>query len=140
MNSPLTTSRSDLFGAFASGLCLIHCALTPLLFAARPMIDSAIDAHGYGHTHGPVFWWMFDFVFLGLSFIAVYFSTRQSGHKLYKTLLWLFFVVFAAGLLSELVHFEMGIWLMYTGSIGLVITHIKNYRFCKQCQLNNPEV
>ena len=29
------TTKSDLWGAFASGLCLIHCLATPFIFLAQ---------------------------------------------------------------------------------------------------------
>ena len=130
MNLLSKTYSSDILGAFASGLCAIHCAITPLFFAARPILEST---HA-GHHHGNGFWSSLDYIFLVLSFFAVWFSARHTSKKALKWILWLAWLVFAVGLFSELFHFSSGIWLMYTGSFALVIAHIQNYRFCKRCK------
>ncbi|MEM6722874.1 MAG: MerC domain-containing protein [Bacteroidota bacterium] len=123
--------RSDVLGALASGLCAIHCTLTPLIFAAQPMIEGAVGEH----AHGSSFWAAFDYIFLALSLLAVWFSARHTHHKNIKWILWISWFVFAIGLLSEPFHLPFGKWLMYGGSISLVITHLQNYRYCR----NNHE-
>lgn len=121
---------SDLFGATVSGLCAIHCTLTPLFFAARPLLQNSAEAH----AHGSAFWASLDFVFLVLSLIAVWFSSRHTSHKNIKWILWIGWIFFAAGLLLEQLDFSAAIWLMYIGSITLIITHVQNYRYCKRCK------
>jgi len=119
--------QSDILGALASGLCAIHCTLTPILFAAQPVIEGAVGEH----AHGSVFWAMFDYIFLVLSLVAVWFSARQTDHQKIKQILWISWAVFAFGLLSEPLHIPFGKVFMYAGSIALVITHIQNYRYCR---------
>ena len=127
MNQLKKLDYSDWLGAATSGLCAIHCMLTPLFFAAKPVLEST----GVEHAHG--LWGMLDFVFLILSLLAVWFSARHTTHSTLKWVLWFAWGVFAVGLLSE--SFAFGKWLMYAGSITLVIAHIKNHRHCQQCKL-----
>lgn len=123
------STYSNLLGAVASGLCVIHCAVTPLLFVAKPMLEEATSEHE--HLHGSPFWAAFDYIFLLLSFIAVYYSVRHTSHRSLKWVLWVSWVVFAAGILFEVFHLPYGHWLMYSGSIALVIGHLMNYRHCQ---------
>ena len=123
-------NRSDLLGAAASGLCAIHCTLTPLFFAAKPVLDGALGEH----AHCTGVWAVFDYVFLVLSLAAVWYSARHTNLASIKWILWIAWVVFAVGLLAEPLNFSHGKWLMYTGSIALVITHIQNYRHCQNSE------
>lgn len=45
-------NRSDLLGVAASGLCAIHCTLTPLLFAAKPLLEGTVGEHAHGVASG----------------------------------------------------------------------------------------
>jgi len=123
------SSYSNLLGAAASGLCAVHCAITPLVFAAKPILEHAAGEHG--HAHGSPLWAAFDYIFLVLSFVAVYYSVRHSNHRSLKWVLWVSWVVFAVGILFEAFHLPYGHWLMYGGSIALVVGHLVNYRYCR---------
>lgn len=124
---------SDFLGVAASGLCAIHCALTPVFFAARPVLESTIGHH----HHGDGFWALLDYLFLVISLVAVWYSAKHTHHIGIKRVLWVAWGVFAVGLLSEIFHFEYGIWLMYLGSIALVVTHSYNHRYCKRIHFNS---
>lgn len=129
MNIENKTSLSDIFGAAISGLCAIHCTLTPLLFATRPLLESTLGAH----SHHSGWWATLDYVFLTLSLLAVWYSSRHGSPVNIKWILWLGWVVFAAGLISEHLHFPRGIWLMYAGSIALITAHLYSYRYRLNC-------
>ena len=119
-------NRSDVLGITASGLCAIHCALTPLIFAVKPVLQNTVSGHGHSHGH----WWsLFDVLFLILSLVAVYFSSKHTKNKTIKWVLWVAWAIFSLGLLSEFIEFPNGIWLMYIGSFALIITHFINHRF-----------
>lgn len=138
MSQLKTINYSDWLGAAASGLCAIHCALTPLFFAARPALSGIAHDHGHGHghehEHGHGLWAGLDFVFLGLSLLAVWISTRHTTHKTLKWVMWAAWGVFAYGLFAEHFALPLGHWSMYAGSIMLVVTHLKNYRHCQRCK------
>lgn len=125
----LRSNYSDLLGAAASGMCVVHCAVTPLLFAAKPILKHAAGEHV--QTHGSTLWGAFDYIFLLLSFLAVYYSTRHTNHRSLKWVLWVSWGVFAVGILFEAFHLSYGHWLMYGGSIALVVGHWVNYWHCQ---------
>ncbi|MEO1011577.1 MAG: MerC domain-containing protein [Bacteroidota bacterium] len=124
-------SYSDLLGVTASGLCAIHCALTPVFFAAKPLLETTMNKH----VHGTGFWAQVDYLFLVLSLAAVWYSARHTVHTGIKKVLWGAWGVFAMGLLSEALYFAHGKWFMYIGSITLVAAHVYNHRHCKKAKL-----
>lgn len=129
MNQSKRINYSDWLGMSASGLCAIHCAITPLLFAAKPALTSTLGEHAHGHG-----WWSFlDYLFLAVSFLAVWYSARHTTHVTLKWVLWAAWGVFAVGLLLEQFEMTFGQWLMYAGSFALVIGHMKNYQHCQNC-------
>jgi len=58
--------HSDIIGIWSSGLCLIHCLATPFLFIAKSCSHTCCAA-------SPTWWGTIDFIFLVISFIAIYF-------------------------------------------------------------------
>ncbi|PPK87844.1 MerC mercury resistance protein [Neolewinella xylanilytica] len=122
-------NRSDLLGAAVSGLCAIHCTLTPLFFAARPMLEGRLGAH----AHGSGWWASLDYIFLVLSLLAVWYSARHTKHPSLRYLLWAAWITFAVGLLLEPYELAYAKWLMYAGSITLVFAHVRNHCHCRQC-------
>ena len=81
-----STQRSDLYGALASGLCLVHCIATPFLFVAHA---GAHHSHEHGHGHeSPLWWGTIDILFLGISLLAVYWSARKSSRNWVNYSLW----------------------------------------------------
>lgn len=130
MNQIKKMTYSDWLGAAASGLCAIHCTITPLFFVAKPVLASTIGEHSHHHE----LWAALDYVFLALSLLAVWYSARHTSLIIIKWVLWTAWGVFTVGLLSETFELSFGHWFMYIGSIALVITHIINYRHCRQCK------
>ncbi len=124
---------SDWLGVAASGLCAVHCALTPLFFAAKPALAGVVGEHAHAHGHG--FWGLLDYIFLVLSFLAVWYSARHTIQPALKWVLWAAWWGFAIGLLLEPYELASGKWLMYAGSFTLVIAHIKNYQHCRNCKV-----
>ena len=121
-------NRSDILGASASALCAIHCTLSPLLFALKPVLESTNGNHS--HTAGC--WAALDYIFLVISLVAVWYSARHTNHSNIKWILWAAWGLFAFGLLSEPFDLSFGKWLMYGGSFTLFITHWKNYQLCQK--------
>ena len=125
----LILQKPDTVGALASSLCLVHCLATPVLFIAHACSDD--------HFSAAPFWWKWiDYVFLIVSFYAVFRSTRNSKNKLVKFGMWIsWLILFLAIIIEtfELMHLpEM---VLYTAALILVILHLYNLKYC-QC---NPE-
>ena len=107
--------NSDLFGATSSTLCLIHCIVTPLLFFVP-------------------FWWTgLNFIFIIVSFFAVYGSVKNTSRKIMKPLLWIGFSLLTLSIVNEEFHFlHVPEVLNYSAAAFLAGLHIYNLKYC-QC-------
>lgn len=120
-------TQSDYVGASASTLCLVHCMLTPVLFAVQATSLSCADI-------SPAWWQAIDFLFLVISFFAIYFTARSS------TSVWvsrgLYFWWFILALIIVNATFQ---WLSIPHSLvyipALVVSglHLYNRKYCR-CQ------
>lgn len=119
--------NSDLVGILASGLCIVHCAIAPVIFAARPLFSG----HGHNHTSSLLSWDILDFFFLGLSLVAVIYSANHTRNKLVKLGFWASWLLFAGGLAGEHYALFNGDWMMYAGSGMLVGLHLINYQMTR---------
>jgi hypothetical protein len=93
--------------------------VVPVLFLLK---DSWSDSHLPAQLPG---WWeLLDYVFLVVSFLAVYHSAGHTGSRYIKLSLWIFWLFLAASvILGSNMH-----WLAYIASAGLVATHFLNIR------------
>ena len=122
--------KPDIFGAIASSLCMVHCLATPLLFIT----------HVYGSSGSETvpFWWKdLDYLFLTVSFIAIYRSTQTTSKKFMKYALWAGWAILFCLILNEKMK-----WLTipgifnYIAAIGLSTLHVYNLKYC-QCKDEN---
>jgi len=119
-------AKSDIYGSTASTLCLIHCLATPFLFAAH-------TGHIHGHHTHPLWWGLLDLLFVGISLIAVYWSTKNSSKRWMKYALWFSWGLLAFVILNEklgMIHLAEAV--IYIPSMLLVVLHLYNKRYC-QC-------
>ena len=77
----ISLRKPDTIGALASTLCVIHCLLTPILFA----VQSYTAVHS---EVAPLWWKNLDFVFITISFFAILRSTKNSSKKSIQYALW----------------------------------------------------
>lgn len=121
--------KPDELGAIASGLCLIHCVATPFLF----IVQSCSIA---GCSDTPVWWQIIDYIFLVISFFAVYRSTQTTVSKWIKPALWM-----SWGLLCFIIINEIIIWFsipeygIYIPAVALIVLHLYNRKYC-HCNSN----
>ena len=127
MNISLIRNNSDTLGIVASGLCLVHCLLTPFIFIAHT------GSIMFQETH-PVWWKTLDIIFLGLSFIAIRKSSKTTSKPKMKYAFWiswtLLFIIVINEKLSILPIPEATIYLVSSLLVGL---HFYNQKYC-QCQ------
>jgi len=126
----LIKQKSDILGTFASSLCLAHCVATPFLFLAQASAVTCCD--------GPPTWWKFmDYLFLAISFFAIFWSTKTTTLKWMKPMLWLSWSVLAGIILNEKLELlaipEAAI---YIPAFALVMLHLYNRKHCK-CATDN---
>jgi len=112
---------ADYGGVLNSGLCLVHCAASPLLLT-----------YWGAHAHASEQW---ERVFLVVSGALVLLATWRMSSASLRVALWGFFVLFAgAGLLEE--HYPWLELVQYAASLGLISTHLLNVRYCRRaCHL-----
>ena len=120
MNVTLLRRRADYLGITGSVLCIIHCLITPLLVMTSTLLNH--DALRLGFLS-------LDYVFIVINVVAVWSAARHTSPRS-RRLLWCGLGLFAAGLLLEDVS-EVFEYVAYSASIGLVVTHLANIRYCR---------
>ena len=126
----ISLRKPDTIGAIVSTLCVVHCLLTPLLFVAQSYTAT--------HSHEAPFWWKnLDYLFILISIIAVYESTKKSTNKLIKAGLWMNWIMLFLLILNEkLVWIELDEIITYCVALTLSMLHIYNLNYC-QCETEN---
>lgn len=126
----LITQKPDTFGALASGLCMVHCLATPLLFIAHACAE-------HGCASAPNWWKSLDYFFLGVSFFAVYRSAQITSKKFMKPLLWLSWAALFMAIINEKLEFlNLPESFTYVPALSLVALHVYNLKYC-QCKTDN---
>jgi len=125
------SSGADKVGIASAFICSIHCMLVPLFIMVRGWYGKG-TLHGNGHfLHAqgadfwvPSWWESVDYLFLIISFFAVYHAANHAFSKYIKLSLWFFWFCLANAIFFEsILH-----WISYIASAGLIITHLVNLR------------
>ncbi|WP_194550042.1 MerC domain-containing protein [Zobellia nedashkovskayae] len=123
------TKKPDTLGALASSLCLVHCAATPFLFLAQT--GSVLS-----HMTMPSWWKFLDFVFLAISFLAVYRSTQTAKINWVKPALWLSYAfLFIIVINEKLELIPLPETVIYIPTLALIAFHLYNKKYCN-CTTN----
>lgn len=118
----LEYTKSDWIGIISSGLCLIHCNVS-ILFIVFGFQFSLNDAFNG---------WL-DYIFLLISFCALYASSQSTKSSKIQIVFLASFLLFAIGILFH-DDYNACSFLSIIGSIGLTATHIWNILDCKKCR------
>jgi hypothetical protein len=121
----------DYIGIASSGLCFVHCISIPTLLFLQQYYQQNTGNITIGE--GGFYW---DYLFVLVSFIAVYVSTQNTDSSKIKIALWSFFILFAFAILFE-EDIENLEFLGYFSSVGLMITHFLNIKYYRKCQIKN---
>ena len=124
----ITTRNSDYLGAIAGVLCIIHCIITPLLFLINAELATkqtllALQVVGY--------------IFLILSFFAVYKSALNTTNNIVKVLffvVWGFLLFFILN--ESLGAFRIAETFTFISAFSLSALHIYNLKYC-ECKDEN---
>ena len=126
MNTLGLTAKSDLIGAAASALCLVHCLATPLLFVAQTGLIGHVESH-------PQWWGILDLVFLAISFMAIWWSSKKTAKTWMQIALWISWSVLCFIVFNEkLAIMEIAEQAIYIPSACLIFFHLYNRKYC-QC-------
>ena len=118
----ISTIHPDNIGATFSTLCVIHCFATPILFVTQSYMLVV-----------PGWWQALNYVFLLLSFFAVYKTSQNSSNQIVKILLYIFWGILATLLISEEFElFHLPEFITYLTGLTLAGLHIYNKKYC-QC-------
>ncbi|CAL2101253.1 Membrane protein [Tenacibaculum sp. 190130A14a] len=123
----LSLRKPDVFGAFASTLCMLHCIATPILF-----IVHSCSLGGCKST--PLWWKSIDYVFLVISFFAIYRSTQTTTSSIIKPMFWVCWMLLSMVVFNERFHWiSLPEYAIYIPTMLLVVLHIYNLNYC-QCK------
>ena len=86
---------TDHLGVLSGVLCMAHCAFTPFLFLSQVQLIST-------YSEFPFLWNSLNIIFLILSFLAVYLSSKNSSNKYVKIMMFLFWGLLTFTILNEL--------------------------------------
>ena len=127
----LTLNRPDIVGAIASSLCIVHCLITPVVLIAT---TSALNPEYIGIQK----WWRnLDFLFLLVSFVAIYRSTKTTSKKIMKSALWISWFLLSFLIVNEkMTLLNLPEYYTYTTATLLAGLHLYNLRYC-QCKNDN---
>ncbi len=116
---------SDAMGAFASGLCILHCLSTPIFFIASACSSSCC-------SNTPLWWQWMDYLFIGISFFAIKTASKSSTKQWVIQGLWISWAVllfFIINLKLELFYLVEN--LKFVPAFALVFLHTYNMRYCR---------
>ena len=123
---PSILLKPDTIGSLASTLCLIHCIATPFIFITQACTMSCC-------ADAPIWWQSIDYIFLIISFFAIYRSTQTSTKLEIKIALWLTWIVFFILILNKTIQiFYINNNFTFAAGILLAILHLYNLKYC-QC-------
>ena len=117
--------NSDRIGVVSSGLCMLHCFATPFLFLSQSsLIFISVDF--------TLTWFILNYVFLFISFIAIYHSVKNSTNRFIRIFLYLFWVVLSGLIINESLEiFSIPEAATYFSASSLICLHIYNLRYCR---------
>ncbi len=119
------STGSDKAGIASAVLCMAHCLVVPVLFLMKFWVSDT--AHQL-----PAWWEKLDYLFLVISFAAVYHSAGHTRFKEIKIALWIFWTLLACSIIFST-------WLhsvAYLASAGLIAAHYINIRRIRRYSLS----
>lgn len=138
--------NSDFIGAMSAFLCIIHCAIVPILMGVHSVYyagDVLASTSHTEHSHSSLdffslfegsHWHALDYFFIVITLIAVFFATRKSVISWITAGLWSCAALFVGSILLE--ESIDGIeYLAYLASALLIVFHILNQRLGKKTKI-----
>ena len=125
MSNKKYTTKADNTGIASAVLCTIHCLMIPAL-----LLIKYLWAGKTAVPNLPYWWGYLDYLFLVISFTAVYHAAGHTTARWIKVSLWTCWCLLSTGILFE----EQLHWLAYLASAGLIATHFFNIRLVRKMQ------
>ena len=119
-----TLKNSDLIGVVTSGLCTLHCMATPFLFMAQSYATEDL------HVYGPDWWSYLDYIFIVITFLAVYWSSQKTRKNWLKYAFYGCWVALTILILNEKLELlQVGENLKYLATALLIGLHLYNQKY-----------
>ena len=117
----------DSIGIIASTLCTIHCIVTPFIFIAKACTATCC-------SDAPSWWLMIDYIFLIISFLAIFFISKNLTIKWLQTAFWVSWSLLLFSIANHSIDIvQLHKNFIYIPSGAIIILHFYNMQFCK-CQ------
>ncbi len=121
------TLSFDNIGIIASSLCAIHCISTPFLFIVKACTSTCC-------SEAPIWWTFIDYLFLIVSFVAIYYTNKSSTIYWLKISLWLSWILLGLAIISHSFNITyLPKNFIYIPAFAIIFLHFYNLKFCK-CQ------
>ena len=120
-----TSLSFDSIGIIASTLCAIHCIITPFIFIAKACTSICC-------ANAPTWWVMIDYIFLFISFLAIFFISKNLTVEQLKISFWLSWIVLLFTILNhsfDILYLPQNF--IYIPSFLIIVLHFYNLKFCK---------
>ncbi len=115
----------DNIGMLSSSLCFVHCMITPFIFIAQACSRSCCSG-------SPLWWKAFDFIFLLISFVAVYYSAKNTSKNWLRFSFYLLFLILTFLVVNHHIGFYIiSMKLNYISAFLLFALHLYNKKFCR---------
>ena len=115
----------DSIGIISGFLCMLHCIGTPFLFIAKACSVSCC-------SEAPLWWQLIDYLFLIISFVAIFFVSKKISKSWLKFAFWFSWVVLLFVILNqtlEIIYLPSNI--IYFPAFLTILLHFYNLKFCK---------
>ncbi|MCH9625393.1 MAG: hypothetical protein S4CHLAM123_05670 [Chlamydiales bacterium] len=117
--------NADYIGMASSSLCLVHCMMTLFIFIAQACTMSCCAS-------SPRWWRAIDFLFLVISFVAVYFAAKNTSKRWVRTAFYLLFSLLSVFIINHHAHLiALPIQFNYLSAALLFLLHLYNRKYCK---------
>ena len=123
----------DKIGIISSTLCMIHCIGTPFLFIAKSCSPTCC-------SDAPTWWLMIDYLFLLISFFAIFHTTNSSTSLWLRIFFWTTWTILLFSIVDH--SFNYHIFpknFSYFPGLTIVALHFYNLKINK-CENNNCEI
>ena len=112
--------KNDILGLISASFCVVHCAAMPFLLFVLASVE-----------------WlpMAAYVFFCASLYAALEATKHSQNPKIIALIWTSLFFLLVSIVFEEDHENLH-YLNYAASVGLIVGHIWNIRYCKKCNHN----
>ena len=119
--------QADYIGAITSSICLVHCLISPFVFI---MWTSSPSIHCCSST--PIWWRSLDYIFLAISFLAIYTTTKSSTNTWLSLAFWFSWFVLTLILLNEKFSWiSITDKIIYIPTVSITLLHLYKLKYCK---------